>query len=90
MVRYVWDLVAIVVVLGVGNVYSALPSVLQAQGDVHIAARGNGGGGADVDTADVHKSQIEHRPTELLSLGVGHNLIVYLVVISVGTEFDGR
>ena len=31
----------------------------------------------------MHLAQVEHRPTELLPLGIGHNLIVYRIIIRV-------
>ena len=36
-----------------------------------------------VDALDMHLAQVEHRPTELLTLGIGHNLIVYRIIICV-------
>ena len=36
-----------------------------------------------VDALDMHLTQVEHRPTELLTLGVGDNLIVYRIIIRV-------
>ena len=36
-----------------------------------------------VDALDMHLAQVKHRPAELLPLGVGHDLVVYRIIIGV-------
>ena len=68
----------------VGDVAGILVGILYAPGEGEVAQRLEVGLCFDVYTLDVHLAEVEHRPTELLSLGVCHNLVFHGVVVAVG------
>ena len=72
---------------GVGDVAGVLVGVLRTDGRDKIATRIAVGLSLDIDALDVDTAQVEHRPAELLTFGIGHNFIVDGVVI--GVEVHG-
>ena len=88
MMRDVWNLVAVVAVGGVGHVDGLLEGVLPAEGQLKCANRAERGGGRYVDALDAYAADVEHRPAELLSFGVGYNFVGDEIQVCVGAETE--
>ena len=82
------NLMTIIGVGAVGHIASILIGILGTYGSNHIATYGAAGLTLHIDALDVHLSQVEHRPSELLPFGIGHNLIVHRIVVDVSLKMQ--
>ena len=84
--RDIWYLVAIVVVGRIGHIYSCLIGVLQFGGQVEVLGKRKMQMRIHIHTIDLHQSQIEHGPAELLTFGIGDDLVRYAIVVVIGID----
>ena len=85
--RNIRDLVPVICVCGIRDIYRLLVSVLESGRGLHLA-ESPGRVQGDVNPLDVHLSEIEHRPTELLTFRVGYDLVRDVVVVGVHGSVD--
>ena len=85
MLRNIRNLILVKSVIRVSDIHGFLPRILEFNGSFHRTETEKGITGS-VHALDIHRSEIQHRPPELLSARIGYNLILHLVPISVSAQ----
>ena len=79
---------SVVIVCRICHIYSLLVGVLQFAGEIHLSRQTECQMGVCIDSPYPHTAQIKHRPPELLSLGICHDLILHLIIICVDSDTE--
>ena len=83
MMGYVGYLMSVIGVIGRGDIDGLLVGVLDARSERESERQSDGGSDGSVDAVDKQFAEVEHCPSELLSLREGDNLVGDAIMVVV-------
>ena len=88
MPRNIRYLVLVESILRIRHIPCVLIRILQSARHQQSSHRNHGQFRFHVYSLDVYLTQIQHRPSELLSFRISHNLVVYRIVIDISLQVE--
>ncbi len=86
MMRDIRNLVAVIIIGRIGHVDGPLVCILAANCKKQVIDRIDSNKSRHVHAPYVNLAKVKHRPAKLLAFGIGHNLILHLIIIYIRAD----